>query len=433
MRYLFMFVILCGFVFYAFMKYNCGDWAPKGSSAAFWDTFKATDGIIGKSERPSSVVDKLVDVPLVKNPSRSMPVAVPSAPRRRKNNSLHASISPYVDPKTLVMLARMGLDQVSGLFMASVAPVLDAIIPRRNLHELELAFRDLADKKVSVHESMKRSILPILKTTGIALVTIFPFFGAEVIDGLTELFEGLHHIVDSANPKAALHYFSTELSEWLVMLLGLGHSYVGQAASILDNFVMGLLPRHEHIDIFAVFDELAKGHLPSCFPSFEQVKEDAIATGKALAALKAQDAIASSISSYMNPHSSGPAAANPLIGMATSMLGSMLNPDNSDGSHGKSDGSLGNLASSMMKSFISGSSSGATNNSEAKETLENPMVDLASNLMKGFLKPQHAAAAHGASEDSSVEPDPMSSLLGSLSSSTSGFHPHDHHNAAASP
>lgn len=463
LRYLLTLLVLGGFLVFGYLKYNSGPWASptlgKSSLVSYWDSLASGWPIFGTPERPQRgrPTDPLKDDPLRQQPSSSssptsnqpfmvQPLGSKGGTKgssrpvgRPRDNSLRALVTPFIEPKTLLMLVRMGLDQLAGLFMAAVVPILEAIVPRHHLALLEATFADLAAHRVSVHEAMGRSLLPMARTTGVAFLTLFPTLGVEVLDSLTYVLEGLHGFVEIANPRAALHYVSLGLSEWLVLLLRLGHHCVDQAADILDRFVLGLLPPNDVVDALDLLELLKNGQLPPWLPSYERLRDDALDTAKALAALKAQDAISSSFSAYMNPHvvkdGRDSADDNPLLNLASSMLGSMLNPKTSvkhDGSHAddddrqKDENPLGDLATSVFSSFMSGSNADHKSAPHGKSVPASPIGDLASHLMHGFLKSHdeddHLDAGHSTSPNSStgdsVDEDPLGALLHSFSGSS---------------
>jgi hypothetical protein len=167
---------------------------------------------------------------------------------------------------------------------------------------------------------------------------------------------------------------------------------VSQTSQKLHRFAVGLFRDNAKAhDPYAWLSALQKmPEVPDWFPEWSTLQEDAIELVKGIAALKAQETLAatltSSIHAYMHPNekkSVGKEARsdNPLASMATSLLSNMMAPASGDGekTHG-ADNPLVDMASSLLSNMMK-PQSGTSRDSSRAEPLESPLNHLMDQWM----------------------------------------------------
>ena len=243
-RMFFVFLLLCGVFVYAFLKWNSapGDAGMAGNFGVtlqrWWQGSESgpkrttsTDDA-GFSDEMSEAVkrDTMIKAgsgntnkpSFVEVPIETRPAAGTKGRRamKKKDDSWYGLISPIISPSLVVVFARTGLEQVGAFFLERIAPMLDSLIPRRQVLALERTFSALERKEISTQDALVNTFIPVATTAGVALLTLFPEIGKEVMDSAEDFIKSLTAFVDTADPSLLLKYFTDTLAEGISYVLG---------------------------------------------------------------------------------------------------------------------------------------------------------------------------------------------------------------------
>ena len=244
-RMILVFLLMCGVLGYAYLKW-AGDSRAASEGGGFgvmlqswWQGGKDTgSGIISgnkfndkltenikresmkqdSTKRDSSSKDGLKRDPFVEVPLESRTRSKKAV--QKKDDSWYALINPIISPSLVVVFARTGLEQFSAFFLERIAPMLDTLISRRQLSALERTFYALEKREIGVEEALRKTVIPVMNTVGIAFVTLFPELGLEVLDSSEELIKGMTIWIDSADPTFILKYGTDTVAEGVTYVLG---------------------------------------------------------------------------------------------------------------------------------------------------------------------------------------------------------------------
>jgi hypothetical protein len=175
------------------------------------------DGLPAIKKEPSSM--PFIEVPLEgKSGSGSKKGGV----RQRSNasNSWQQLLAPIISPEMAEIFIRTGLSQLSQTFLAMLIPILESILPMRQIHRLQGTFRELAQKKLRLQEALVTSISPILQTATVALLLLLPEVGRDMLDAGESLLRSLTAFVNTADPSLLLHYGTDTAAEAVAYILG---------------------------------------------------------------------------------------------------------------------------------------------------------------------------------------------------------------------
>jgi hypothetical protein len=211
-------------------------------------------------------------------------------------------ISNFVNPSMIAPILHNFLNDLGDTVLGILLPICETVFPPTAVDSLSESFTSLAQGKIDVSQVVEQSMIPLATSSCSVLLTLFPEFGREVIDSVTDFFEHVTIWIRHADTNSFLEYGTSTVSQYMIPLMGLDDSYIKQASRIMSKSVSELLPEPNRVDL----TELASlDHIPSWLPSWDEVQTSLLTLAKSLAALKAQQAVASALASSFSSYVKG--------------------------------------------------------------------------------------------------------------------------------